>query len=204
MVAFAGAAVCAGPVVLAPFMSVGVTTTTITAAAEGVGAVLGYSAVVGEAAVLGAAAGVQVASGATAIATVATGSVAAAEAGAALAAGAGALNGVAGVVTTGAAIEGAWAGAATASMLMGPVGLALVGAQNETSGYTWDCWKPVVLDDSVGPSCGVTLRELHGHPNLHSMTLAGDGFRVENVIGQKFVLSPVYVDGTLAFHATLA
>jgi hypothetical protein len=43
-------------------------------------------------------------------------------------------------------------------MLMGPVGLALVGAQGEADGYTWDCWKAVVLDDSVSPSCNNPVR----------------------------------------------
>lgn len=65
-------------------------------------------------------------------------------------------------VTTGTASAGALSGAATASMFAGPIGLAILGAD----GYTWDCWKPVVMDDSVGLSRGIALRDLYNHPNL--------------------------------------
>ena len=59
------------------------------------------------------------------------------------------------------------------------------------------------MDDSVGLSSGIALRDLYKHPNLRLITLDGDGFVAENIRGQQFRLSPVDVDGALAFHATL-
>jgi hypothetical protein len=58
------------------------------------------------------------------------------------------------------------------------------------------------MDDSVGLSRGITLRDLYNHPNLQQMAVDGDGFVAENVSGEQFRLSPVDVDGALAFHAT--
>jgi hypothetical protein len=99
----------------------------------------------------------------------------------------GAIEGAVAAVTTGAASAGAFSGAATASMFAGPIGWAILGAD----GYTWDCWKPAVMDNSVSLSRGIALRDLYNHPNLRRMTVDGDGF-----------LSPVDVDDALAFHAT--
>jgi hypothetical protein len=76
----------------------------------------------------------------------------------------GATLGAVTAVTTGTALAGALSGAATASMFAGPIGLAILGAD----GYTWDCWKPVVTDDSVGPSCfatSITIRISGGWPS---------------------------------------
>jgi hypothetical protein len=65
---------------------------------------------------------------------------------------------------------GAVGGGSSASIalatLAGPVGWAIVGCNKNNdhtcdSGYTWDCWKPVVIDDSVGLSRGITLRDLY-------------------------------------------
>jgi hypothetical protein len=110
----------------------------------------------------------------------------------------GAATGVAGLGATGAAYTTVLANALTASAFAGPIGAAVVGAD----GHTWDCWKPVVMDDSVGLSHSITLRDLFNHPNLRRMTVDGNNFIAENIRGEQFRLSPVSVDGTLAFHAT--
>jgi hypothetical protein len=90
----------------------------------------------------------------------------------------------------------------------GPIGWAVVGCNknddhNGDNNYTWDCWKPVVMDDSVGLSRGITLRDLYNHPNLKQLTIDGNDFVAENIGGERFRLSPVEVEGTLAFHASL-
>jgi hypothetical protein len=58
------------------------------------------------------------------------------------------------------------------------------------------------MDNSVGLSRGIALRDLYNHPNLRRMTADGDGFVAENIRGEQFRLSPVDIDGALAFHAT--
>lgn len=95
-------------------------------------------------------------------------------------------------------LSGAAQGAVTAATLSGPLGWAVLGA----NGHTWDCWKPVVMDDSTTPSCGITLRDLYNHPNLREMVADSNGFLAENIRGEQFRLSPVDANGTLAFHAT--
>lgn len=91
--------------------------------------------------------------------------------------------------------------------LAGPVGWAVVRCNkkdhNGDSGYTWDCWKPVVIDDSVGLSRGITLRDFYNYPNLKKMTVDGNDFVTENTRGEQFCLSLVEVKGTLAFYVAL-
>lgn len=94
--------------------------------------------------------------------------------------------------------ESASAAGIAAATIAGPVGIAVVGSD----GYTWDCWKPVVRDDSASPSRGMTLRRLASHPNVRNITLDVGGFVVGNTFGDYFRLSPVNIDGTLAFHAS--
>lgn len=122
---------------------------------------------------------------------------------------AGAATGVFTVAATGTAVGsavtlGAATGAAgsmiAAGGMLGTFWAASVGAD----GYTWGCWKPVVLDESITPSRGIVFRELYYHPNTRRITVDGDGFNLENICGEHFCISPVNVDGVLAFHATPA
>ncbi|CAG2001629.1 unnamed protein product [Fusarium graminearum] len=90
----------------------------------------------------------------------------------------------------------------------GPLGWAIVGCSknnchNSDSSYTWDCWKPVVQDTSTQPSHGMALRDLVTHRNVQSMSLDQEGLFVENIFGERFRLTPVSVEGTLAFHASI-
>ena len=98
----------------------------------------------------------------------------------------------------GAVAPGALSGATAALAAVGPFGWAILGAD----GHSWDCWKPVVLDESRKPSRGITLHDLCNHSNLRGIIVDGDGFVTENIRAQMFRLSPVDVDGVLAFHAT--
>src|SRR5438045_2920013 len=63
------------------------------------------------------------------------------------------------------ALGGGSSAGVTLAMMVGPVGWAVVGYNKngyDTGGssYTWDCWKPVVMDHSVEPSHGISLRDL--------------------------------------------
>lgn len=57
--------------------------------------------------------------------------------------------------------------------------------------------------DSVEFSRGIPFRDLYNHPNVRQMTVEDDGSVAENIHVDQFHLSPVNVDGALAFHATL-
>lgn len=92
--------------------------------------------------------------------------------------------------------------------LAGPVGCLLVGCDNNNdqsgnTGYTWDCWKPVVRDMSTSPSCGITLRCLAAHPNIHAVSLDQGGLLVGNIFGEHFRLTPVSIERGLALHASI-
>lgn len=63
-------------------------------------------------------------------------------------------TGVASALAAGTIAESASAAGIAAVTIAGPVGIAVVGSD----GNTWDCWKPVVRDDSASPSRGITLR----------------------------------------------
>ncbi|KAK6345874.1 hypothetical protein TWF730_010217 [Orbilia blumenaviensis] len=112
------------------------------------------------------------------------------------------------LVGVGSIFGGGSAGIAFAT-LMGPVGAAVVGCNkdDDRSGsgdmYTWDCWKPVIRDTSAERSKGMTLRCLAAHPNVQSVSVSQDGLFVGNIFGERFCLSPVSFEGTLAFHASI-
>ena len=110
----------------------------------------------------------------------------------------GAAGAAAQAAAAGAVAPGALSGATAALAAVGPFGWAILGAD----GHSWDCWKPVVLDESRKPSRGITLHDLCNHSNLRGIIVDGDGFVTENIRAQMFRLSPVDVDGVLAFHAT--
>ncbi|CAI9630051.1 unnamed protein product [Alternaria burnsii] len=165
-------------------------TAATTKAAVGVGAAVGQTAVTG--AVSGAVNAAVSGAVGTALGTAATAGTAQVLAGAA---GTAASNAA---VAAGAVAPGALSGAASALAVVGPAGWVMLGAD----GYSWDCWKPIVLDESLEPSQGISLRELCCHPNLRRITAFGDGFLAENIRGEKFRLSPTDVNGALAFHGT--
>ena len=67
-----------------------------------------------------------------------------------------------GAIAIGAVSAGALEGAAIASIFIGRIGRAILGAD----GYTWDGWKPVVMDNLVGASRGITLCDLYDHSSM--------------------------------------
>lgn len=99
------------------------------------------------------------------------------------------------------------AGIALATMV-GPIGWFIVGcSKNEdhsgSSSYTWDCWKPIIRDTTAQPSSGLTLRCLAAHPKVQSMALDEAGIVVRNIFGERFRLTPVNIEGIMAFHASI-
>lgn len=140
---------------------------------------------------------------------------------------AGAIAGAGAGLTAGAAATGAAAGAtaaaavgssvvggtglATVGLASGPIGWLLVGTTVNLSEQhaTYDCWKPVLHDNSVEASSGMLLQDLCIHPNIShvSYTAAGDtdmpDIVVENIWNEKFkieyLVSPA--TGKLFGHA---
>lgn len=116
-------------------------------------------------------------------------------------------------IVSGAATGAASAGAMTsiaAGVLTGPVGWAILGAEEEQSPgvYTFDCWKSVVHDDSPEPSNGRLLRDIVLDPRVKQVTTSNnDGdlpnLILKNVWGEQFRVEYIYLalSNRLAAHA---
>ena len=146
------------------------------------------------------------------------GSAAASKAGAV---GTGVLTGAGLASVTGAgaaaAISSVYAGATslmtgpTAGILSGPVGWIVLGTTAEQSSgiYTYDCWKPILHDDSSEPSHGKTLREIAMDPRIKQvLTTANENnanfphLVLQNVWDEQFRIDYVYLPSNeLAAHA---
>jgi hypothetical protein len=97
---------------------------------------------------------------------------------------------------SGAATSGAITGAITASSLAGTLAMALVGAD----GYTWDCWKPVVMDESSNTSGRIMLHDLLHHPNIREVVVNEHGTQVKNIRDEEFLLSLVSLSCSSVCH----
>ncbi|KAM0364087.1 hypothetical protein ACHAO7_010076 [Fusarium culmorum] len=111
-------------------------------------------------------------------------------------------------VGAGAMAGGSGSAGIALATFVGPVGWAVVGCSkndchNGDRSYTWDCWKPVIRDTSTQPSHGMALCDLVTHQNVQSMSLDQERLLVDNIFGERFHLTPVSVEGTLAFHASI-
>eukprot|EP00038_Savillea_parva_P003117 m.121196 g.121196 ORF g.121196 m.121196 type:complete len:214 (-) comp11076_c0_seq2:548-1189(-) len=112
-----------------------------------------------------------------------------------------------GLATEAAAAATAAAETAAPAAGLGPWGWAIiVGAADEASSMTWDCWKAVVHDQSTTPSAGITLTDLVSHANVHSFEILQSSGIITNVWGERYTLTPVVVGpgGDVALHAHLA
>lgn len=94
------------------------------------------------------------------------------------------------------------AGSAGLLALLGPYAMpVLVGASFDA---TWDCWKPIVHDESSTPSKGIFLMDLIGHQNVKSTNVIDSNIIIENVWNERFVLQPVCLpDGQVALHSKI-
>lgn len=168
----------------------------VAAASEGVACgIAGAGAAIGGTVTTGAAvAGSSVAAGA---AGAITGAVAGGTAGSA-AVGAGIAATTAGGI---AASGGGAATAASLGFLAGPVGWIVLGAEfndaNNEQSLTFDCWKPVLRDNTTQPSKGMLLRDVLSDPRIknvdvsRSISTAYPQIQLENVWGDSFEI--VYV-----------
>lgn len=118
--------------------------------------------------------------------------------------------------TAGAAAAGGGAGsgltaAALASLPAGPAGplflaAGLVGAEGSEENITWDCWKPVVRDNSTQLSGGMELSKLLRDDRIKKYEVHDDSVYVLNAWDELFQLWPVLLprQNLFAWHATSA
>lgn len=93
------------------------------------------------------------------------------------------------------------AAAITTAALINPVALlAVVGCSPTIS---FDCWKPILHNNDTAPSQGKFFGELLLSPLITDCRPCGDlCYQLINVWDEVFVLTPLYLSGQLAFHAT--
>ncbi|CAF1123154.1 unnamed protein product [Adineta steineri] len=165
----------AAPVILSSATSGLAAGGTATGVATAAGA--GVATTVGASAAAGGVAGTITAAGATSAVVTATGTAAGAASGGALS------SIIAGVVS-------------------GPVGWTILGSPEDTlTGLhtTFDCWKPILHDDSVEPSNGKLLRDIVVDSRIQKVTIQNnsDGsisqFVLENIWNESFNIEFFYL-----------
>lgn len=123
-----------------------------------------------------------------------------------------AVGGVAGAATgaaASAAVTSASAGATglvTTGLALGPVGWLALGS---TQCYTFDCWKPVLHDESTTPSNGILLKDIVVDPRIKMVTsIQSDNcddlpqIYLENIWDEKYRIDYVMLPSNkLAAHA---
>ena len=170
------------------------------AATVGTGATVAAS--VGGAAGAGAAAGGIVA-GSTAAVAGASGAACATATGLGAGAGSAAATAVTSTSAGGAAL--------TAGIAAGPLGWICLGATAaDENSYSYDCWKPVLHDESAEPSTGMLIKDVLAHPHVKEVHDAGravlDGLYpeiiIQNVWDERFLIQYVKLsNNVLAAHA---
>ena len=72
--------------------------------------------------------------------------------------------------------------------------------QEKSSGlYTFDCWKPILHDDSIEPSKGMFLRDVVSDPRIKKVTVQSDSdgnlsqFVLENIWNESFHVEFFYL-----------
>lgn len=150
----------------------------------------------------------------TTAAVVATGGAAAPAVGAAIA---GATTSGAGIGTAGTVIVGATASSAglgtagtAAAVVAGPVGWLVLGTSEIqlSSAFTYDCWKPIIHDQSPEPSMGKTLKEVAMDERVKSVIQVDNNthlphFIFENIWDEKFFIDYIQVGpNQICAHAT--
>ncbi len=107
--------------------------------------------------------------------------------------------------STGAAIGVTAGGTGIVIAFSAHVAMTVIGAEISMTSISWDCWKPVVHDESEEASVGMTLEELSKHYNVEKIFINEQGqMIVINKFGESFELVPVQLpDRGLALHAQL-
>ncbi len=97
-----------------------------------------------------------------------------------------------------------------AGVLSGPVGCLVLGAtgDQQLGDATFDCWKPVLHDDSLEPSNGMILRDIADDPRVKEVTAVTNAepglpqLILRNIWDEKFRIEYVYLHSSqLAAHA---
>uniref|UniRef100_A0A914PUD5 Uncharacterized protein n=1 Tax=Panagrolaimus davidi TaxID=227884 RepID=A0A914PUD5_9BILA len=210
-IATAGAA---GPAVAAAVASAGAGTVA-GGAATGVG--------VGAATGMGVGFAAAAAGGATAASAAGAGTALATAAGAAGAASGAMVAGATGTALIGASAAGAASSAAAAStalgIITGPIGWVVLGCDEDVKplneeiphiGYTFDCWKKILREESPEPSNGILLKDIVIDSRIKSVQQcqndANDypAFIFENIWNEKFFVNLFSLpNGQLVAHADL-
>ncbi|CAF3390054.1 unnamed protein product [Rotaria socialis] len=148
----------------------------------------------------GTATGVATTAGASVATAVGASTAAGAAAGTISAAGAGSA-----IVTAAGTATGAASGTAISSIIggviSGPVGWVVLGCSEDKSTglYTFDCWKPIVHDDSIEPSNGKFLCDIVADSRIKKVTTQNnsDGnlsqFVLENIWNESFNIEFFYL-----------
>jgi len=154
---------------------------------------------------------------------VSTGTASSALAGAAGAsASAGTILGAAWCAEVASAVAGGVFGAASSALtvsalsaealLSGPVGWLVLGMEKEEqalAGYSFDCWKPVLRENSFEPSMGRFLRDVAGDARIKGVMSTYDGdslpeIVLQNIWDERFRIDYVMLPyGQRAAHAVL-
>ena len=98
--------------------------------------------------------------------------------------------------------------AAAVLVASGPAGWVILGtsATQQEAEYTFDCWKPLLHDDSPLPSSGMLLREVVMDSRIKNVTLnqQSNEFVLENIWNERFRVDFVSLaTGQQAAHAVL-
>ncbi len=103
-------------------------------------------------------------------------------------------------------------GLSTVAVALSPLAVLLVGANEnqEDSSVTWDCWKPVLRDESVEPSNGILLKDIIQDSRIKDVIIADDQndskfplLYLRNIWDEEFRIDYVYLpkSNKLALHA---
>lgn len=145
----------------------------------------------------------------TAAAVVATGGAAAVAVPAVLEGASATALGTAAAGTAAAGTAAAGTAATTAAILSGPLGWILLGTQEmEINGqYTFDCWKPILHDESIEPSAGILIRDIITDSRIKSVkSVSADSslsnLIVKNIWGEQFYIDYICLpNGDVSAHA---
>lgn len=95
-------------------------------------------------------------------------------------------------------------------LISSPFGMVVVGADDHGIGedYTFDCWKPILHDESTEPSKGMFLRDVASDPRIKKVIENPRGGQelpelvFENIWDERFLIEFVILsNGQLCAHA---
>eukprot|EP00928_Gymnodinium_smaydae_P075194 TRINITY_DN581_c0_g1_i3.p1 TRINITY_DN581_c0_g1~~TRINITY_DN581_c0_g1_i3.p1 ORF type:complete len:213 (-),score=17.75 TRINITY_DN581_c0_g1_i3:197-835(-) len=83
------------------------------------------------------------------------------------------------------------------------LGVVTVGAGGDASAVTWDCWKPIVHDNSTTPSRGRPLIDILKDPVISDYSVGNHSIVVRNRWNESWRIDPLILPwGEVAAHAS--